>query len=122
MAQAVATGLFDSTCTIKALPSPLTLGPSGSPIAEYATVSGLSNIACMKAVPAVALASPDVAEMKSEARQTTTNDWHVLLDSYYPTITTAMRAVVDGDTFDIVNVDNDSQFKMTRLRLREVSI
>ncbi len=122
MTAALATGLFVSRCTITRLPSPMTVGPSGSPTAAYVPVTALTAIRCMMAVTAVMLASPTVNEVKSEASQITSNDWHCLLETYYPTIETVDRAIVDGILYDIVGIDHDSQFQMTRLRLRKVDL
>ena len=122
MEAALATGLFVSLCTITALPTPVTLGPSGWPTAAYVAVTGLVDIRCMKAVVAQDIGSPLAYEKKAQGDSITSNDWHVLLETYYPTITTAMRAIIDGVTFDIVGVDNDSQFSMTRIRVRQASL
>jgi hypothetical protein len=51
---------------------------------------------------------------------------HVLLDGYFPQIeggqTNGWRVIVDGDTFDLMGVESDSQRTMTRLHIRRVSI
>lgn len=122
MAEALGTGLFVSLCTISALPSPMALGPSGSPTDAFVAVTGLIDIRCMKSVVLVVLSSPAAYETKSTSRELTSNDWHVLLESYYPTITTLMRATIDDVVYDIVGVDQDSQSQMTRLRVRLASI
>ncbi len=121
MTEALATGLFVSLCTISALPTPITLGPSGSPDAAYVAVPALTGIRCMIAV-LYPMRSPESAERKARETQMTENDWHVLLEANYPTIDTSMRATVDGILYDITNVDQDSQSQMTRLQCRLVTM
>lgn len=121
MPAALATGLFVSLCTITELPTPVVLGPSGSPTAAYVAVSGLTGLRAMKA-PINPFQSPRVDETKSTGDQLTEQDEHVLLESYYPTITTANRADIDGTTYDIVTVEGDSQGQMTRMRVRLANI
>jgi hypothetical protein len=123
MAQAIATGLFVSLCTIQA-PSG-TLGASGAPDGLYSNVSGLVSIPCMDAPQPPTDARFGVKEAKAPAEITAMANRHVLLNTYYPTLITGWRqgwrAVIDGVIYDLCGVEPDSQRQMVRLELELVS-
>src|SRR5262249_27749657 len=118
MPQAVATGLFDSLCTIQKLDGSINF--SGQMNAIWITV--FDSILCIQDPSSVARIV--ATEKKSVDDVESFNMRHVLLNGYYPTITTDMRAVVvtaDGFTtiyYDILGVESDSQAQMTRLEVR----
>lgn len=118
MESAIATGLLSSLCTIQS-PSGV-FGPSGAPDGVWANVSGLVAIEC-QAAP-VGIGSFDGPETNIPAEVMTRQPLHVLLDGYYPTITTKMRALVDAEDYDIEAVEHDSQGRMTRLLVMKASI
>lgn len=109
MAAALATGLLSSLCTIQQ-PDGL-FGPSGAPSGTYADVSGLVGIRCQAAPIGVLSGTEQRIPPEILSRQPT----HVLLESYYPQITTKMIAIVDSIRYDISAVEHDSQGRMTRL-------
>jgi hypothetical protein len=117
MPMAIDTGLFVSLCTIQQ-PSGV-LGSSGYPDGAWVIVAGLVDIACMAAP--VGLAHVHATEVKG-AEVLGLQPKHVLLDSYYPTIVSKWRAVIDGVAHDIVGVEHDSQYQMTRMEVRLASI
>lgn len=127
MPRAVATGLFVSVCTIKA-PSG-TFGPSGAPDGSYVTVAGLEAIACMDAPTSIIRIT--AAEAETMEMSTSEDTEHVLLDTRYPTLEAGWRAGwhaeltgPDGTerVVDIIGVECDSQFQMTRMRVQKFSI
>lgn len=117
MREAVATGLFISLCTIQTRPT--TLGITGRPVDTglWSNVSGLVSIRCMSAPPNVGTMSEQ--EQKLVSNNPTLQFRHVLLDSYYPSVQRKQRAAIDGEDWDIVAVDSDSQNQMTRLLVQE---
>lgn len=126
MARAVATGLFVSTCTIKA-PSAAVVG-AGQPVGLYVAISELSNIACM--APPQSTPRIEANETKTEESIMSGNYDHVLLDGYYGQAVAGFpdgfdstcQANIDGADYDILGVEHDSQFQMTRMLVRAVGI
>lgn len=118
MQAALATGLFVSTCDIKA-PSGV-FNASGAPDGNYSNVAGLTGIRCMRAPQS------DIriiaTEMNSLSEILSVNESRVLLDAYYPAILPSYQAVVDGVAYDIKGVEHDSQSQMTRLRVELASL
>jgi hypothetical protein len=123
MPQAVATGLFLSLCTIQQRaisagePKTDVLGQVDLSGPDYTTVAGLANIPCQIAVQKTS--APDMAAVvRREQQYDTRADKHVLLNAYYPAILQQHIAIVDGVTYEIMAVENDSQQQMTRLAVR----
>ena len=108
----VPAGFFPTRCTIEG--STTTQNAFGEPIATWAAVTGLVDIACAKA-PLTA------SELQAAGYTATDQAWHVALAGAYPTITTAHRAVVDDEPFDIDAVETDQTSTVTRLRVRSVT-
>jgi hypothetical protein len=117
MAEALATGLFVSLCTIQGPTG--NLGPGGTPDGTYADIPGLIAIPCMAAPPRndriLATEIKTLAEIDASALL------HVLLDAWYPQIENGVsvgwRAIIDGTTFDILGAESDSQGQMTRMEV-----
>jgi hypothetical protein len=65
---------------------------------------------------------PSRQEAKIETMTYLAVSHHVLLRGYFPEISAAMRAMVDGVAYDIQAVESDSQQTMTRLRLNRVTL
>lgn len=114
IAEAEATGRFVSFCTIQAHDGTLTVSGAPSP-SGWANVTGYVNLPCI-AAPIAA------AEKKELGQETGIAMLHVILNGLCPAIETAMRAVLDGITYDILGVDNDSQKTMTTLDLRKAEL
>ena len=115
-------GLFTSLCTLQQ-PDGTYVG-SGQPSGTYSNVLGLVNLACMNApLSSERITATEVRELEEIMSQSMR---HVLLDGYFPQIeggqTNGWRVIVDGDTFDLMGVESDSQRTMTRLHIRRVSI
>lgn len=123
MAQARATGLFVSLCTIQSPDG--TLGAGGAPSGTYTNASGLVNIACMDAPQPPSEIRVASEEFRAGTQVEAKTKRHVLLDNYYPSIKAlwraGARAVVDGIYHDICGVENDSQRTQTRMELVIVS-
>lgn len=67
--------------------------------------------------------SPVSALESKRQEMTVTVGTHVIaLAGHYGGITTDMRAVVDGQAYDILGVDHDGQAHTTRLRVQVVSV
>lgn len=108
-------GFFRSTCAILGKLEPAPLNDLGQPIDTYVALVAWAAIPCIKA--------PLSANERQAAQYTATDQaWFVLLDGYYPGITTAHRAVVDGESFDIDAVEHDQTGNLTRLRVRSVEV
>jgi len=120
MESAIATGLLSSSCTIQE-PSGV-FGPSGAPDGVWANVSGLVGLKCQASPVGMLFSSMAGREMKIPADILSRQPLHILLDGNYPTITTKMRALVDGVDHDIESVEHDSQGRMTRLLVTRATI
>ena len=80
----------------------------GQPIPAWATVSGLGAVACR--------VSPTGGGERKQANQIYTLSTHVInLAGNYIQITTKMRAVVSGVTYDILLVEHDGNGGMSKL-------
>lgn len=127
MPQALATGLFVSLCTIRK-PDDV-FGESGAPSGTYVDVPGLTNIKCMMAPDSVDRFSIEADETK-KASQIESDSWfHVLLERFVEELgpdtnwgNDGWVAVVDGQQYDLIGAENDSQFTQTRLSLRLTSV
>ena len=115
----VATGVLASICTIQS-PSQ-TASASGQPnLGVWTNVSGLVNLPCMFAplLPdsARTMIQDEIKNMEYTEEMTV---FHVLLNGYYPQVLQVYRAVIDGNPYDILGVESDSQKQMTRLAVRK---
>ncbi len=125
MTEAVNTGLFVSLCTI-AQPD-VNPGYGGAQTGNFTNVPGLVNIPCMDSVPSPG--SITATESKTLQEIMSLGVRHVLLNGYYPQVTTpdgqiptAWRATVDGVNYDLIGVEHDSQNTQTRLHLHIVTV
>lgn len=92
-----------------------TLDGYGQEVETWTNVTDLGDLSATKA--------PLTAMERQAAKYTATDQvWHVLLAGAYPEITTANRAVIDGDTFDIDAAETDQTGTVTRLRVRQITI
>lgn len=131
MAEALATGLFISRCTIQ-LPvqGEAGLGPSGAPSGAFLPVTGLTNIRCMDAPQPPSEVKLGAQSLRSMSQITDLAPRHVLLEGFYPTLIDdqwryGARAVIAtrgrSETFEICGVECDSQRQMTRLEVKLVT-
>lgn len=99
------------------------LGQPNLDPASAAPVVGLQNIECRKAVLLDAKPAPQY-EVRDQQYIAQMNEFHILLNGYYPTIEQSQIALIgdnnagvltDGEFLNIRNVERDSQRIMTRL-------
>lgn len=57
-------------------------------------------------------------EQRMQTQIYTVHSWLISFNGYYPAILETMRAVVDGMTYDIIQVQHDGNDKTTRLSVR----
>lgn len=120
MKEARATGLFVSVCTVQQADGGFTA--SGFPDGGFTNISGVVNIPCTAPPPSVARVQ--ASENKQVDGVQSLVPAHVLLNGYYPqvpfatTTRPALRAVIDGNNFEVMGVEHDSQKQMTRLAVR----
>ena len=118
MAAAQRTGLFVSLCTIQQPDGVLI--DAGQPSGNFIPVSGMVNIPCM--APPESTIRINASEVKSEANIQSFSELHILLSGWYPAledgVSMGWRAVIDGQAFDLMGAESDSQGQMTRLVVR----
>jgi hypothetical protein len=118
MPTALATGLFDSLCTIQQPDGVLI--QAGQPSGNFINVAGLVNLPCM--APPKSDARVTATEVKTEQDIQSFSDLHVLLNAWYPQIEEGVadgwKAVIDGQQYDITGAESDSQGRMTRMVVR----
>lgn len=110
---------FPSRCTIQA--STEMRSPSGSPSYSWVDVPDLVGIDCSIA-PFNRETPTGQNEAKLETMTYLSVTHHVLLRGLFPAVEHTMRALVDGEAYDIQAVEHDSQRSMTRLRLNKVML
>ena len=123
MPSAIATGLFNSLCTIQ-VPDGV-LDDRGFPSGVYVNAAGLIDIPCM--VAPVSALRISAKEQKTVQEITASTMFHVTLAGYYASIDLLWRAAAkavidDGNSWDILGVEGDSQHKMTRLEIRVATV
>ena len=91
-------------------------------LTDYAPVDGLENIPCRFAPQSVA--TPDMTDTRRGSQQwDTKTEFHLLLSDYYPAVQQRYLVVVDGNTYEVMGVDSDSEFGyMTRCAVRAYTI
>jgi head-tail adaptor len=87
---------------------------TGDPVESWATVSGLSAVAC-RVMPT----GGGERRLTSEIYQRSTHV--ILLAGYYAAVEAHMRAVVSGVTYAILLVEHDSNSTMTKLVCEVIS-
>lgn len=85
----------------------------GQPQPVWANFAGHVNLAC-------AIAPSGGREVKRPDMTTAISTHIVSVAGYYPTIIPKMRAVIGGQTYDILTVEVDSRSETTRLMLEIV--
>jgi hypothetical protein len=116
MPAVAADGLFNATCTIKQRTNTVSaLGQLN--MTGYEPIADLTNIACRFA-PQAPGGPPQGDVTRMQQQFDTRTLYHVLLDGYYPEILQQYLANIDGTDYEIMAVENDSDFQMTRLAVR----
>lgn len=119
MPQAYSTGLFVSLCTITQRTNTVDPLSGQMDLSDWVPVSSaLTNIPCqvmvqsiLKPDPAGVLRLPDEFDTKGYR--------HVLLNGYFDgQILSNMQANIDGTTYEIMSVEQDSQKAQTRMMVR----
>ncbi len=104
---------YPSTCVIEQ--ATITLSEAGTEVKAWATLAGHGALRA-----SVAPIQPGTPEVQEKRQEDTVPDYathHISLAGHYPQITTAMRARVGTETFDILAVEHSSQSVTTRLRV-----
>jgi len=116
MAQATSAGTFVSKATFQTRTN--TTSAAGQvDLTDWNNVAGLVNIPCMLSVESVF--RPNQAAVVRNP-----NDWktlgllHLLLNGYYPGALQQYTVLVDGNRYEIMAVEFDSQKQQTRLGVR----
>lgn len=92
-----------------------TMNNLGEEVQTYGTVFGMDAIPCR-------LAPVITPQEQRTAALTPTEQTHTaILKGDWPTITTKMRATIDGVVYDIITALVDSQRTMTHLGLRQIA-
>ena len=116
-------GLFVSLATFQ-LPDGQ-FGSTGQPSGNFIDAPGLTNIPCTAPpfATGTAIQATEVKELEQILSLLLT---HILLDGWYPAVEPVWRAggkvLIDGVSYDILGVEDDSQHIMTRVRARITSI
>lgn len=108
-------GLFSKRITFQKPDGVIT--PAGQPSGNYVNVAGLVNLPCMDAP--ISEARIQATEVKALKDIVASQIRHVLLYGYFPTIAddTDWQAVIDGEVWDLLGSESDSQRIMTRVHL-----
>lgn len=117
-----ATGWFPLSCTIQHLPSPTVEDSFGAPEVtddQWTDLTGHVNIPARKG--RFGRANQFGSEMERGVGTINIDAENVVLAGHYPDITEEMRAVVDGEIFDIEEVDQASTETMTVLRVQRIT-
>lgn len=104
---------YPSRCTIQQ-DSGTAQNSYGALIASWTNLAGHQNIPCE-------IYRAGGVEVQQTDMTVVTADFAVQLAAYCPTITTRMRAVIKGATYDILSAQSDSQAQTTRLLVKVVS-
>lgn len=114
-------GLLVSLATFQ-VPDGLTDGGFVSP--NYVDVAGLVDIACT-APPLSTGTGLSASEAKGVEKRDADQQFHVLLDSYYPAVDDVWRGggrvVIDGTAYNLTGHERDSQKQMSRVRAENVT-
>lgn len=116
MPEALGTGLFVSLCTIQQRTN--TVGPTGQPdLTDWTDIPTLTDLECMKSMQRPFVTNQS-ATLREPQQFDTYTEYHVLLNGYYPQILQQNQAIVDGNPYEIMAVEPDSQKRQTRLAVR----
>ena len=132
MPAARATGLFVSLATFQS--SDAADFPDGFYSNDYVDIPGLTNIPCTS--PPESDSSIQATEVKALEEITSSELHHVLLNDYYPSIDTGWRQgwrvtigqndgngnLINGFAYDVLGVEADSQYRMTRVKVRLTTV
>lgn len=120
MPAVAAEGLFNSLCTIKQRSNTVSaLGQTN--MTSYEPIADLTDIACRFA-PQAPGAPPQSDTTRMQQQFDTRSLFHVLLDGYFPAIEQQFLANINGIDYEIMSVEGDSNFEMTRLAVRTFTL
>lgn len=105
LAQLEQAGFFPSSATFYAQASGV--DSYGRRNGSWAAVTALSDLACSVNRPSRSRGAPQ--EVRRDDVTITTATHEIVLAGAYPAVTTKMRAVVDGVTYDVLSVVCDAQ-------------
>lgn len=119
MPEALATGLFTSTCTFLQPSGNVISG--GAPDGTYVPVPGLpANIPCMMAPNSSARIQ--ATEIRALEEITTFRLQHLLLNGWYPAVRGGSAlgwiVAIEGENWTLMGAEDDSQGQMTRCEVR----
>jgi len=116
-------GVLSSLCTIKQRGNPggdIPVDALGQPDYTATPVAGLTNIPCM--IAPMSYKPDESGVIRGQANYDILNMRRVILDGYFPQITTANVASIDGTDYEIMAVESTSQGIYTRLAVRTYTI
>lgn len=87
-------------------------------IETWSNFAGHVNLPC--AFARVGGGQVGLTEVRRTDQLLDIEDRHIALRGYFPDITPQMRAIVSGETYEVVGVDHDSHRQTTRVRVRKV--
>ena len=102
---------WPSLCTVQEATD--TTGSTGEITQTWANIAGLVDLPCN-------IAPVSILERRGLERTVEMGTHKVYLQAYYDTITAMQHAVVDGVTYNILSVEQDSQSAVTVLRVEIV--
>lgn len=109
-------GLFSSLCTIQQRTNVVS-ATGQSDLTDWNNIPDLVDIPCVFAIQRPAM--PDQgATVRTPIQFGTMTQYHCLLDGYFPDILQSNQAVVNGNPYEIMAVESDSQNTQTRLAVR----
>lgn len=122
-----AAGLFVSVATVlKATNTKDSVGQVDLTATGFSAIAGCSNVPCMRAP--LAMGRPGADTNSTPVMDESVNEFHVLLDGYFPQIPEAeastgdLKIIIDGVDHQVCGVESDSQGTMTRLRCKQVGV
>lgn len=108
-----AQGHFPNTGTVQSFT--VVMNATGDAIETWANLAGHIDLPC-------AVAALRAFEKEQSDKTIGTSTHKVRFIDYYSSVTTAMRFVSDGVTYEIAGVDHDQHDTMTRLMLRKINL
>lgn len=103
---------YPSSCTVQAATT--VANSFGELIKSWSNLPDHVNLACR-------VAPTSGREQRSQEQLYSVHQWTIGLAGHYPGISETMRAVVNGQAYDIEAVQHDGQSKTTRLLTRIVT-
>jgi hypothetical protein len=112
MLSRVQPNFYPSSCTLQQATE--SADSYGQLIPTWANFSGHVGISC-RLSPGTPTSGD---ELRTQVQIYTVHSWIIAFNDYYPDIIETMRAVIDGTSYEIEQVQHDGNNKTTRLRVR----